>query len=479
MESTVPTHIIPANFNNDAPASLNETAWPMAGLKLTPELHDAWKIPAPQDKSKPLLLQFGINPERYNVAGSYLVPYYPLASVGDDLSRSAEEFALDRVTRFFYTAEPQLDVTWTREAIARATQEFRTTNDPDVKSTRARYLIGAMVNRLGRLTRVYFQGDLQGVKIDLSDEQTQALQNASRPLADLRLLRRVMKNHMPSKDVTARESELREEIRNALSPIQKEFNEYYKFLAFGVGVNDQDEAVDISQSIVDNVHLRDMSLDRDGILKHLIREIGKMWGYENEGMQVIARAGVVTHIGQTMEAIDETKTTILRLLKNPKVLQGLIKAANEYRDSLPEESIAIRTLLDKGALNLVEEYAAICRARAGIKSDDAESFALMRERATLIETTIYEVHKRLKNIGREAKETETSEVRDILQKGFDMMGSMAQLRIPRNRHAPAFADKIEIARDEAIDQSSVRRFQRSAEAWLQRNKSGRAGSIGM
>lgn len=399
--------------------------------------------------------------QTYSVVEGYLVPYYPREVEGEVLLSNAEEFTTDRVKRFFYTAQPELDVRWTREQVQAERAAYEACIDPDLKASKARFLVGAMINRIDRLARVYFHADYHAVnKLDLTPEQVAGLEEASRPLADLRALRRLMREH-PGTNVAEREKKALQAINVALKPVQREFGEYFSFMVLS------------HPEILNEVNLRDGSPDRDGILPHLVREMAKEWGYENENQQALATQNVVTHIGQTMAAIDETRTAMRTLLKQKNVLQSLNRALRAYKETLPPENVALHAILDKGAANLIEEFAALSRARAGIKSDDPSgAFSAVRERSDLMKKVNYEVLKGLRNIGRDDQEVATSEVRDLLSDGFSLMETMGQLRIPRNRHAPAFFDK-KIGADKTVDnpddQSSVRRFERKVEAWTHKH----------
>ena len=223
-----------------------------AGVRLDRLMQERQLSAAPVEAPDAQFPRVTIERQVYSIVEGHLVPYYPSATSGEELVRDAEQFTMNRVKRFFYTAQPELDAAWQRADIERAMEDYLHCDDPDAKASKGRFLVGAMVNRIGRLASVYFHADVNAVaNLDLTPEQREGLQQAARPLADLRSLRRIMSEH-GGPNVTSREQKAIEQIRAALKPVEREFSEYFRFM-----VIDHPEAVSY-------VRLRNDSPDTTG-----------------------------------------------------------------------------------------------------------------------------------------------------------------------------------------------------------------------
>lgn len=206
-----------------------------------------------------------IDGQHYSVFNHYLVPRY--APMDHELNRRSEQLVLDRVKRFFYSAEKGLDIPWTRENIEREIRAFQACNDPDLKAIKGRHLAGAMVNRMARLAQIILQENIIGIDIEITHTQG---------------------------DYTVTQAQL--------DDLRVEFREDYIFL-----VGDED------LTPVQYVRRQNGSADHDGFLLDLVREMGKPL-LMNAANETYLFSGLLQKIGYAMEAIDEVRHALQPLL---------------------------------------------------------------------------------------------------------------------------------------------------------------------
>ena len=175
---------------------------------------------------------------------------------------------MDRVNRFFEIAERGLNRPWTAEQIAQQKNKFITAMSLPEKQQAGRTLVGAMVQRMGRLAEAILQENTDGITIELPYDKAIFL---------------------------------------------AEFKAYYKFLV-----------VDVEHSPILFVRLRDKSpqgdtSDHDDALFDLVREIGKPLVMPEH----MVYESILRKIGYAMEAIDQTAAALQRLIQEPQIAQLL------------------------------------------------------------------------------------------------------------------------------------------------------------
>lgn len=380
----------------------------------------------------------------YIVSNGYLIPYYPVQE--RSYRRREEELLIDRVLRFFYSCEPGLDIERTGRQIANEIALFddnlREINaarhkqgQPDFNfSTPYREMasqdrmlmaqgaqvVGHAINRLGRLGRLILQGNRDGVKIEYDDQY--------------------VSKHM--KD------------------IQTEFSDLWIKLAF------------TDKNIVRCVLTRDGKPDYDGIFADLIREIGKplqaiisdhqLPDSATPEVEQHAHNNIITKIGYTLEAIDEVATAMAQISQHPNFGRLLKRASEEQARTNPHRGTE-HDLSVSNYRGLLREYIEICRARACLKTDDADNFTPVAARLRFLQTELGLHHEALfKNtqyplMGRSSHDPKSEQAISLLKRGVAMMGEMAELRMPRNHRALDIYDK-ESAEFKDRDASSVGRY---------------------
>ncbi len=372
----------------------------------------------------------------YVVENGYLIPRYPVQE--REYKRREEELLKDRVQRFFYSAEPGLDINRSgpqiameillfdeklREINIKRKQEglpnfdFSTPYRQMAQEERqlmaqGAQVVGHAVNRLGRLGSIVIQGNRDGIKFEHDDAYIAA----------------------------------------NMDKIKEEFTTLWTKIAF------------TEKDIVRCVQTRDGKPDYDGVFSDLIREIAKplqpiLWGEHltktsTPEAENNSRTNIVTKIGYTLEAIDEVATAMRSVYQHPEFSQLIKRAAKIDGD-------ADFTVKDyRGLLN---EYVEVSRARAVIKSEDADNFNPVAARLRYLQTELTLHHETLfKNtqysfIGKGIHDERLERAISTLKRGVALMGEMAELRMPRNhraldvydRHAKEFKDR---------DASSVGRY---------------------
>lgn len=356
-----------------------------------------------------------VNDSHYTIQQGYLVPFYkPKAQ---DRKRTAEELVIDRAKRFFYTAEKELDIKLTRDEIVAATQEYQGTTDIELKRVRGRYLVGEMVNRMERLAKAMLQGNLHSVDLEIRP------QSGTLELSE-----------------------------DEIAACKKEFVEYYMFLTN----NPQNEPIRWMRLRED--FAGQDTCDHDGILLDLVREMGKSISAPESNV----RSGILQKIGHTMSAIDEVNQDLHALLSDTT----LKRAFNEIGGSNNPKGSKLESYV-----GMLDELTLLCRARTGIKSDDATSFRPIRERTTLLMDRLEDMNKAIGKLSDKQGFGVTAKAQHLLRTGLGLIREMSATRLPRNKNAPEI---YENERYPDRDNSSCGRFHYDVDKWLGRGARTRA-----
>lgn len=328
--------------------------------------------------------------KEYRVYHRYLVPYYEPTE--HESSRRNQQLVIDRVRRFFYTAEPELDIPLTRLHLEQEMVLYQQCTDPGLKEIKGRFLVGEMMNRMGRLAQVICQRNMDGIEIEIFHEK------GNYELTDAQI-----------------------------ADCEKEFAGYYSFLL----VNEE--------TPLRFMRLRDRSPDYDGLLADLVREIGK----PIKMPETMVYSGILTKIGQAMEAIDETYQVLKKLISQPK-LQAAVVAAQDKMDYT----------------TILEEFTDLCRARAGLRRQDYDNFNPVRERIAYLSQQLGRVHQLMKTTLHTHDDVAIGTAQSLLVRGVEVMHEMAIARYPRN-HSALYGDMGRMGND----LSSVGRLTAAVDFW--------------
>lgn len=333
--------------------------------------------------------RIALGDREYTLHSGHLVPYYERPE--HETSERKEQLVRDRVSRFFDTAERGIRVSWEKEDIAKQLEKFRATPTEQV----ARTLVGAMVDRMGRLAKAILQENTEGIAIEIPYHK---------------------------------------------DTYTAEFKSYYKFLI-----------VDEKTSPIPFVELRDPSargdhIDHDDVLFDLVREIGKPLVMPED----MIYAGILMKIGYAMEAIDQTHDALRRLIHEER-LHGMLTSLHSATPHAPTYE------------QMLSEYTALCRARAGFKREDFENISPVDERIALLRDQLEALHKTLGTMVHVDAISQFALARRLLENGIALIHDMAIVRYPRNgrlasHHQEGQARKV----------SSVEWYESAVDLWCGR-----------
>lgn len=389
-----------------------------AGVKFS-DVKDACASDATQSSEEPII----VDGQQYSVQNGYLVPFYkPLEQ---DLTRRNEELVVARTQRFFDEAENRINIPLTREELVREMDEYKACSSPERREIKAHNLVGAMVNRMERLARAFLQKNIEGIRLEIHPT------GGSTALSD-------------------------EEVRAC----KAEFVEYYMYLIS-----------DTNNEPIRWVRRHDLSTDRDGVLLDIVREMGKPLSMSESKLH----GDILKKIGWTMEAIDETRDQIMRLLDSPDVATAIDRA---YRKGMPldiDEDVKDKTSGTTRYRQMVEELTGLCRARSGLKSEDRPNFDGVREEISLIDRELHEVHKLVRELRnmKGQSHADVVAIEDMLRNGAYLMKDMAFLRLPRNHKAQDVYDK---QKSGLKDASSVGCLTADIDQWIEQHQSAQIAS---
>jgi hypothetical protein len=203
--------------------------------------------------------------EHYSIIKGYCVPNY-----GDKPTTSSTKRAsvLDQKKRFFYFAEPGIDVVDSHEDIMADYAQWQKTTHHDEKIALGALVVGAMVNRTARVEQALLMNRAGGLGLE---------------------------------DVVDSNNDIKPDEEKAL---KSQLREYSKMLLQ-------------NPALVSCVRREDYRKDRDGVLADIIRETFKAYLSDNE----FVTRGITEKIGECMEAIDETS----------KISHEIFSAFTKYR----------------------------------------------------------------------------------------------------------------------------------------------------
>lgn len=367
--------------------------WPLAGAKLTPELRTAFGIP---EGEEPQRIHVKNTRHDYLVTNGYLIPYYAPSKDRFDRTRLAErneELIIDRCRSFINNAQPELGVIRTKQQIDEAIGYFLqmpedTHQQCAEKAGQFKMIVGAIVTRFETLGRAINQRNAQGIKLEYAD------------------ILRVRK--IPD----ARIDDLR-----------KEFRDYYQVLQ-------NEQLLPLWRTIL----LTDMKVDHDGLLIDLMREIGKPLRASTEKTEDFVRGGIILKIGHAIESIDTVHTEMRKLMtsgKTAELFEGSVQRFIEENG----ERCGVKNVRD--IVGKLDEFAALCRARASIRGDDSAYDEVFRQKSALngMFNGTNGLLQSMRRVGR-GSSVEVQELRDILTQGFKIMTRTANTRTPSNEFAP-------------------------------------------
>lgn len=360
-----------------------------------------------------------IGNKHYTAQNGYLVPLYPPDN--SEQSQRREQLVCDRAKRFFYTAEPGLDVRLTGRDLARAKDDYELCPVAELQKIKARFLVGAIVNRMERLSRAMLQGTTDGVGLEIVPEG---------------------EHHMLSPEQIAQ--------------CKKEFVDHYTYLAAGAGTKP-----------MSYVRLRNGVPDHDGVLSDLVREMGKPIAMPEEKVS----GDILRKMGFTMEGIDATHEILRPLLSNQTVDLALDKAFERIITRRYGEDYELGAESGKQHYaRMLNELAKLNRARCSLKTEDFDNFFPVRERIAYLNDQFAEMHRELRHLAHMQGFGGVMRAQHLLGEGVDLMNEMAMMRLPKTH------DSLDVVANKAHperDSSSVGILSDDVQSWLKERSRGK------
>ncbi len=404
----------PRTYDIDASAisamepALRDTYWPLAGLKLTPELREKWELPSEEQEKQ------GVKPRvnavripnthhDYSISHGYLVPYYSLPKAA--LAHRSESRIIGRSRAWIMNAEPQLNINRTEEEIGTLYSRFisgtdtldeRDANGMNVKCNEFRQFFGAVMSRFEQLGRAIEQGNTFGsTKIAFSQ---------------------------PSGSETP-------EVVNALNKpqidqLRAEYTKYYRMLMKPKFL-----------PLMRLVRFHDMQIDFDGALIDWMREIGKPLRVERLEQEYENNRSITLKIGDAMHSIDQVHDALKKAMTVGESGALFTRMADDFIKTHGAE-YGIHRPAD--ILRQLDDYAVCCRARCGIQSDDARGFDSLYPRYAAIENFFNDPGGFLQTVRHRSRESQDmgASLRFLITRGIKLMTRVSSTHIPCNANAP-------------------------------------------
>lgn len=408
--------------------------WPMAGMRLDADLHN--KLGMAADAALPERIGLAGLTEEYTVTpNGYLIPFYPPSQEKmdrSDLSERNEELMIDRARSFVNHAQPELGVLRTKEAIDHSIHIFenmpeQTHLQVDAKVERFKIIAGAIMIRLEMLGRMIYQGNTEGAKTEynhLTGKKIWDGDNLIDPLNPQPHTQLTLDmDYAPIKHKTPMKPKQPVMLtQQQISLLKKEADNYYRFLT-------NDKNLPYMRSIL----LMDQKIDRDGMLIDLVAEMGKglLINANNEGM---IRQNIVFKIGHAMESIDELHDLLEGIMTKEPTASAF---ATSIKDFIAERGADYDVHSIEDVIGRLHEYAALCRTRAGIRSDDPSYDEVFVRKSVLMGFFNGEngLLQSMRRVGR-VSGPEISEMRSLLRDGIKLMERASYTRMGCNHEAP-------------------------------------------
>ncbi len=435
------------------------------------------------------------------LAGRYLIPHYE--KTGTTQTRKEDRLKA-RVTRFFYTAQPRIDVVRTAheldvelEDFARLYGEIKTKN-PDYSLSlpysamsseerrlviRGGQLVGHIVNRIARVGRVILhEGDTKGENT-LEPIDALITRWSASPAEDL--ARRTGMDK-PERDHLRREL-LMKELDYWLNTIIGPAPSPARYIDAG-----KNEISIPHDELMRCVRTRNDQRDHDGVLSYLVHEIRKTFTddlYLEKRQQralsdpehhaqvtpeqaqhmhdTIERQtvfGVVTTLGSTCGAIDDAYLAVRGITEHPD-FSRFLRSMRQHEDMNQANKFDISDYR-----SMWGRYCEVARKRCCIDSRDAVNFTPISEEFDFLGTELRWLHDEMrKSMSDHHRDPRMLQALDLLDKALNLVDLMAETRIPLNQHAPEVYDK-KLPYFEKRDASSFGRLKEKIDQWAHAGK---------
>lgn len=332
----------------------------------------------------------------YRITKGYVIPYYEQKSdiFGSEKIQGRNEERIHALANHFFNfCQPELKILRSKEQLQAMREAFdglseSTLAECSIKAGYFRMLVGASMMRLELLGEIIHE---QRVPTD-------------------------KQSYVHFDNTVAPDSP---EMKAQIDVLKAECETIYTFLQRG-------NLVPIWRTIL----YHDNTIDYDGLLIDIMREIGKPIRINKEGIEAFVRDGMVRKIGWSLQSIDQIHDTLLAMMEQPIFEKSI---ANFLEHDGPR--YGMHTAQD--VRNAFEELTELSRARACIPSRDSAYGDVFARRAVLSEmfnapTGVLQSMRREGNQGL----AEIREIRALLTHGIKLMTRTANSRTPSNQEAP-------------------------------------------
>ncbi len=380
-------------------------AWEFAGTKVSTA-----EIAEHKAQEAQLLSTGGTSPsppwiitrgnEQYRVELGYCIPYFPVMKAGEEESVVREKLAIDLTKRFFRNAELGINVRFSKQDIADLYEHYKALPADDIKRATGALLVGAVMNRIERLSHAVLQNKallnhkVSNKQITLAisealDKQGKPSDDSIHDVVDITVdyCRALFTAFTIDQTL---EHDKKSSTDDRFAEYAKEISSYYTML-----ISDQD--------MVRCVRRRNRATDREGVLYDMIRDAGKPWKIPLESIHT----NRVQKIATAMRDIDKVADLLIPFVQQPPF---------DHCESLAED---------------IRHYADLAKRRAGIKTDDAASYVPVEVDFKVCESRLHSL------IGHEIKlaldsTSQFAEGFELIRRGIRLIDDMAEIRQSRN-----------------------------------------------
>lgn len=269
----------------------------------------------------------------------------------------------------------------------------------------------------------------------------------------------------------------------AYKELVQEFRFFYNFVCYGEKLAYMQSGWDKkpehcpeppidADTLMNSVRLADGSPDRDGLFSYYAREIGKIVSVETgsqyhsmdsddlkaarKTMEKISREAVTRYVALACGAIDHVHDSLGHYVLGNHQFQSIIR---DHRTDLP--------IFNKEGLSaanyqfLLDDFATKARARTCIRLKDSSFFKAADAEFTEAAQRLNDANEAILSLPELPNAVKDGV--ELSQRGINLIGNMAQTRLPRDHNAPAF-DK-----DKGKKLSSVAILEADLQKWSARS----------
>ncbi len=269
----------------------------------------------------------------------------------------------------------------------------------------------------------------------------------------------------------------------AFNELVQEFRFFYNFVCYGEKLaymqstwNKKPEHCPEppieANTLMSSVRLADGSADVDGLFGYYAREIGKIVSVETGSryhsmtnderkaarkmIEKISREAVTRYVGLACGAIDHVHDALNYYVLGNHQFQRILRDNREHLPTLTDEGLSAANYQF-----LLDDFATKARARTCIRLKDSSFFKAADAEFTEAAQRLNDANEAILSLPELPNAVKDGV--ELSQRGINLIGNMAQTRLPRDHNAPAF-DK-----DKGKKLSSVAMLEADLQKWSARS----------